>query len=144
MLLKAGYGSQLPLLFTGAVSFVQTSIDGADRMTEIEAVDGRIEIRDSYISVGYTDIINTKKIIEDVAAEMGLTLVFSYNAAFVDLPNGFAFVGPAKNALDKICAASGLVWSIQNGILQIKMQKDTLTQEVFLLTPESGDRKSVV
>ena len=138
VVLKAGYGNQLPLLFTGAVSFVQTSIDGADRMTEIEAVDGRIEIRDSYISVGYTDIINTKKIIEDIAAEMGLTLVFSYNATFVDLPNGFAFVGQAKNALDKICAASGLVWSVQNGILQIKMQKDTLTQDVFLLTPESG------
>lgn len=138
VVLKAGYGSRLPLLFTGAVSFVQTSVDGADRMTEIEAIDGRIELRDSYISVGYADMINTKKIIEDIATEMGLTLVFSYNAAFVDLPKGFSFVGQAKNALDKVCAASGLAWSVQNGILQIKKQKDTLTQEVFLLNPESG------
>lgn len=138
VVLKAGYGNKLPLLFTGAVSFVQSCSDGADIMTEIEAVDGRIAIRDSFVSVGYTDMINTKRIIEDIASAMGLTLVFSYNATFVDLANGFSFVGQAKNVLNKVCAASGLTWSIQNGILQVKKQKDTLTQEVFLLNPESG------
>lgn len=138
VVLKAGYGSHMPLVFTGAVSFVQTSIDGADRMTEIEAVDGRIEIRDTYVSVSYSGVINTKTVIDDIAKEMGVTVTYSYNAEFVDLPNGFSFVGQAKNALDKACASSGLSWSFQNGILQVKKLKDTMSQEVFLLTPETG------
>lgn len=138
VVLKAGYGNHMPLVFTGAVSFVQTTVDGADRMTEIEAIDGRIEIRDTYISVSYSGVINTKKIIDDIAQEMGVTVTYSYNAEFVDLPNGFSFVGQAKNALDKACASSGLSWSFQNGILQVKKLKDTMSQEVFLLTPETG------
>ena len=138
VVLKAGYGSHMPLVFTGAVSFIQTSIDGADRMTEIEAVDGRIEIRDTYVSVSYSGVINTKTVIDDIAKEMGVTVTYSYNAEFVDLPNGFSFVGQAKNALDKACASNGLSWSIQNGILQVKKLKDTMSQEVFLLTPETG------
>lgn len=138
VVLKAGYGNHMPLVFTGAVSFVQTTVDGADRMTEIEAIDGRIEIRDTYISVSYSGVINTKKIIDDIAQEMGVTVTYSYNAEFVDLPNGFSFVGQAKNALDKACASSGLSWSFQNGILQVKKLKDTMSQEVFLLTPDTG------
>lgn len=138
VVLKAGYGNHMPLAFTGAVSFVQTSTDGSDRMTEIEAVDGRIEIRDTYVSVSYAGVINTKKIIEDVAAQMGVTVTFSYNAEFTDLPNGFSFVGQAKNILDKACASSGLSWSFQNGILQVKKVKDTMSREVYILSPETG------
>lgn len=51
---------------------------------------------------------------------MGVTVTYSYNAEFADIPNGFSFVGQAKFALTKACAVSGLEWSIQNGILQVK------------------------
>ena len=136
--LKAGYGNHMALVFTGVVSFVATEQDGADRMTEVEAIDGRVELRDTYISVSYVGIINNKKIIEDIAVEMGMTITFSYNAQFTDLPNGFSFVGQAKNALGKACSASGLTWSIQNGVLHVKSAKDTMSKEVYLLSPDTG------
>ncbi len=136
--LKAGYGSAIPLIFVGAVSRVETSIDGADRMTEIEAVDGRIELRDTFVSLSYKGVINTKKIMQDVAQQMGVSVTFSYNAAFADYPNGFAFIGAGKAALDKVCAPTGLIWEIQNGILQIKRKGDTMSRQVFVLSPESG------
>jgi hypothetical protein len=138
--LKAGYGTRLPLVFAGHVSFVQTSLDGSDRMTEIEAVDGRVALRDTYVSLSYNGKISTRKITEDTAGEMGLSLVLSYNApeAFVDFPHGFAFAGQAKKILDKVCLSSGLSWSIHNGILHVKRKKDVMTREVFLLSKESG------
>lgn len=136
--LKAGYGSTMPLIFVGAVSRVETSIDGADRMTEIEAVDGRIELRDTFVSLSYKGVINTKKIMQDVAQQMGVSVTFSYNAAFADYPNGFSFIGAGKSALDKVCAPTGLIWEIQNGILQIKRKGDTMSRQVFVLSPESG------
>jgi hypothetical protein len=136
--LKAGYGSTMPLIFTGAVSHIETTVDYADRMTEIEAVDGRVELRDTYVGLSYKGKINTQKIMRDIAGQMGVTVTFSHNATFSDYPNGYAFVGPGKTALDKVCAPTALVWEIQNGVLQIKKKNDTMNREVFVLSPDSG------
>ncbi|GHU52657.1 hypothetical protein AGMMS49975_08910 [Clostridia bacterium] len=136
--LKAGYNSTMPLIFVGAVSHIETTSDGADRMTQIEAIDGRIELRDTYVSLSYKGKISAKKVIEAVAGQMGIPVTFSYNATFGDYPNGFAFVGAGKTALDKACVPTGLAWEIQNGILQVKKRGDTMSREVFLISPDSG------
>lgn len=99
--LKAGYGNTLPLILSGSVSYTRTQPDGADVMTEIEVVDGLAEIRDTWVSISYAGKVNSKKIIDDVAAQMGVTVTYSYNAEFADIPNGFSFVGQAKFALTK-------------------------------------------
>ena len=136
--LRAGYGTRMPLCFVGCVSYVETELDGSDRMTSIEAVDGRIELRDSYVSQSYSGSTNTKKIIEDCAAQMGLAVTFSYNAEFFDLANGYSFVGPAHLSLDKACASSDLQWQIYNGVMQVKRKRDTMTREVYVLSPDTG------
>ncbi len=136
--LKAGYGDTMPLIFIGTVSHIETTVDGSDRMTEIEAIDGRVVLRDTYASLSYKGNINTKKIIEDVAVQMGIPVTFSYNANYSDYPEGFSFIGPAKETLNKVCAPTGLIWEIQNGILQVKKKNDTMSREVFVLSPNSG------
>ena len=136
--LKAGYGNHMPLIFVGAVTFTSTELDGVDRETQLECADGGIELRDTYVSLSYAGSINTKKIIEDTAKAMGITLNFSYNAAFSDLRNGFSFVGKGRAALDKACASSGLQWQIYNGILQVKRKSDTMNRQVYVLSADSG------
>ncbi len=136
--LRAGYDKILTLIFVGTVTYIETSMDGGDRETAIEIADGRTELRDSYVSLSYAGVINTKKIIQDAAVSMGVAVVFSYNAKFADLPNGFSYIGLCRTALDKACASSGLSWQIQNGILQVKMTRDTMTRQVYLLSPSSG------
>lgn len=136
--LKAGYGNTLPLILAGSVSFSRSKPDGANILTEIEVVDGLVEIRDTWVSISYAGKVNSKKIIDDVAAQMGVTVTYSYNAEFSDIPNGFSFVGQAKNALSKACAVSGLEWSIQNGVLQVKKPGDVMSKEVYVLSPETG------
>ena len=136
--LRAGYASNMTLIFVGTVIFVSTEMDGADRETKIEAVDGRVELRDSYVSLSYCGAINTRKIIEDIAADMGIPLTCSYNARFADLLNGFSCIGPGRVALDKACASSDLRWQIQNGVMQVKVKDDTMNREVYVLSPDSG------
>ena len=138
LLLKAGYGNTLPVILSGTVSHTSTRKDGSDMLTEIEGVDGRMEVRDTWVSMSYAGLVNTKKILDDTAAQMGLTVTYSYNATFADIPNGFSFVGQAKNALSKACAVSGLEWSIQNGVLQIKKPGDVMNREVYVIGPETG------
>lgn len=40
--------------------------------------------------------------------------------------------------LTKACQSSGLVWSIQNGILQVKKPGDVMSQEVYVLSADTG------
>lgn len=138
IILRAGYGTVLPLIFTGVVTFVSTKQDGSDILTEIELVDNRVELRDTYVSVGYDGIVSCKTIIQDIAAQMGVAASISYNAEFRNIPNGFSYVGPAANALSKACGTSGLVWSVNNGVLQIKRSGDTMSREVYELSAETG------
>ncbi|GHU95074.1 hypothetical protein FACS1894208_07270 [Clostridia bacterium] len=113
--LKAGYGSAMPLLFVGAVTHIETMLDGADRMTEIEAVDGRIELRDTFVSLSYKGKISTKKIIEAVAGEMGIPVTFSHNAKFTDLPNGYSYIG-AENDTAKNTPGYEIVYLLNGAI----------------------------
>lgn len=136
--LHAGYGTKRPLIFAGVVTFAKRKQDGSDIATEIELVDNRIAIRDTYVSVSYSGSIDCKTLIQDAADQMGVTVSFSYNAEFKKIPNGYSYVGPARNVLTKACNTCGLVWSINNGVLQVKKPGDTMSREVYELSPETG------
>lgn len=136
--LKAGYGNVMPLIFAGIISFVSTTNDGADRKTEIDVVDNLVEIRDTYVAISYNGTVNWKTIFDDVAAQMGVAVSYSYNAEFADIANGFSFVGQARDIMTKGCKCCGLVWSLQNGVMQVKKPNDVMSKEVFLLTPDTG------
>ena len=136
--LKAGYGKNLALIFAGIVSHVSTSIDSADRKTEIEVIDNLIEIRDTYVSVAYNGTVNWKTIFDDVAAQMGVAVSYSYNAEFVGIHNGFSFVGLARDIMTKGCKCCNLDWSLQNGVMQVKRPGDVMSKEVYLLSPDTG------
>ena len=136
--LRAGYADRMALCFVGDITHAKTKMDGADRETLMELADGRVCLRDSYVSLSYSGVINAKKIIEDTAGIMGVAVTFSYNAEFANFPNGFSFVGPARVALDKACRTSDLQWQIYNGVLQIKMRRGTMDRHAYLLSPETG------
>lgn len=136
--LKAGYGSHLSLIFAGIISYVRTSMDGADRKTEIEVIDNLVQIRDTYVSVSYNGTVNWKTIFDDVASQMGVAVTYSYNAEFKDISNGFSFVGLARDIMTKGCNCCGLVWSLQNGVMQVKRPNDVMSREVYVLSPDTG------
>ena len=136
--LRAGYGNNLALIFAGYVTFVKTVPDGADRKTTIEVLDSLTASRDTFISLSYSGNISWKTILDDVAANIGVSVVYSYNASFSDVSNGYSYIGPAKNILDKACACCGLSWSIQNGVLQIKRYGDSLSKNGYLLSAKTG------
>ncbi|MCC8015514.1 MAG: hypothetical protein LIO87_10015 [Eubacterium sp.] len=136
--LRAGYGDNLSLIFSGYVSFTSTVADTADRKTTIEILDSLVEIRDTYVSLSYTGTVNWKTIFDYVASQIGVAVVYSYNAEFTDVTNGYSYVGLAKNVLSKGCECCGLTWSIQNGVLQIKKENDAISQQVYIISADTG------
>ncbi|GHU37506.1 hypothetical protein FACS1894105_09750 [Clostridia bacterium] len=132
--LKAGYGTAMPLIFTGAVTHIETSNDDSDVMTVIEAVDGRVALRDTFVSLSYKGKINTKKIIESVFDAMGIPCTFSHNAKFTDLPNGYSFIGAGKIALDKACIPTNLIWEIQRNLTSKAERRHYVAGSICYLT----------
>lgn len=138
VVLSAGYGKNLALAFCGNVTDSSTSSDGSDLKTEISVLDGLVEMRDTYISLSYKGTINSKKVISDIADKMGVGIVFAPKLTFKDFANGYSFIGQAKQALKKVCTSSGLSWTLQNGVLQIKSPGGTITNRVYVLNKDSG------
>lgn len=136
--LRAGYKDRMSLIFAGIINHTKTSLDGSDRKTEIELTDNLIELRDTYVSVSYQGKVNWKTIYDDTANKIGVVVSYSYNAEFADIDNGFSYVGPAQDILNKGCDCCGLSWSIQNGVLQIKKPDDVMSREVYVLSSATG------
>ena len=136
--LKAGYGNNMALILVGNVTYVSTSADGADRVTEIEVADGRAALRDTNVSVSRNGTVNTRDLYEYLAAQMGMAVVFAKDLSFVTLPNGYSFVGKGRTALQRVAEANGHKWTVQNGVIQITLPGRAVNTRGYLLNSDSG------
>lgn len=136
--LKAGYGTRRSLIFVGNVSSAITTLDNADRLTELSVVDGMAELRDTNISVSLNGKVDCKSVYQKIADEMGVAIKFAPDLKFVVLPNGFSYVGKAKGALQKTVQCCGHEWSIQNQVLQITLPGKPIETQGYLLSEETG------
>ena len=71
--LYAGYGSTKPLLFSGNVINPETSMESSDRKTDLDVVDGRVAVRDTYVSLSYVGETLLQTIFVDCITQMGIT-----------------------------------------------------------------------
>lgn len=136
--LKAGYGNSNALILVGNVTSVVTTPENADRMTEIEVMDGRVELRDAVISISINGSVNCKDVYKKIASKMGLPITFADDLSFKKMPNGFSYSGRAKNALQKIAKYCGHRWTIQNQTIQVTWPGRAIGDRGFLLNSDTG------
>lgn len=136
--LSAGYGFSTALVVVGNVTSVTTTPDNADRLTEIEVVDGRAELRDTFITISLNGTCSSERAYERVAESMGMALTFAPDLSFPSMPEGFCFAGKAKDALDKVSGYCGHSWTIQNHTLQVTWPGRAIGAQAFVLAPDSG------
>lgn len=135
--LNAGYRGNVPMVLTGTVTNVVTEDDGADQKTTIDVLDGRKELRDSYLTLGYLSTTDSKTILQDAAGQMGLPITFSQGASFKPMES-YSYVGLAKNVLDKVCASNNLTWTIQNGVIQVTKSNEPISTIAHLISSKTG------
>lgn len=136
--LKAGYGNNRALIFVGNVSSAITTLDNADRMTELTVVDGLVELRDTNISISINGKVDGKTVYQKIADAMGVSVKFAPDLWFRTVPNGFSYVGKAKGALQKISNFCGQKWSIQNQVLYVTWPGRSTTTQGYLLSADTG------
>lgn len=136
--LKAGYGESMTVILVGTVTSAITVRENADRMTELQVVDGLVELRDTVITVSMNGKVNCRTLYQMVADKMGLSIVFAKDLTFKTFPNGYSYVGKAKNILQKLANCCGHKWTIQNGVLQVTWPGRSISTKGYLLSSENG------
>ena len=140
--LYAGYGATTPLIFSGTVTNPETALESADRKTDIDVVDGRVAVRDTYVALGYIGETLIQTIFTDCITQMGITCIYSEGATALlmatKIPNGYAFFGAAADCLTQLCNAYGLKWSIQNGVCQVHLPDEAISIQAYILNESTG------
>lgn len=140
--LYAGYGNTKPLIFSGNVTNPETTMESADRKTVIDVVDGRVAVRDTYVSLSYLGETILQTIFDDCIMQMGITCVYSVGAltllAATKIPLGYAFIGSAADCLTQLCNTYGMKWSIQNGVCQVHLPSETISVRAYILDESAG------
>lgn len=140
VILEVGYSEEsgLKRIYVGYITEASTAFQNSERITTVTASDGQIAIRNCVVSLAYADAVSRKKVIEDVAKEMGLVVNFADDCEFTSFANGFSFIGAGKKCLDKVCTGSNLTWSIQNNMIQVIKIGGTTKVQAIKLSAESG------
>jgi len=136
--LKAGYGGNNALVLVGNITSVATSFDNADRLTEIEVVDGRVELRDTNMTVSFHGAVNCQEVYQYIANQMGFSIIFAEDLSYKTLPNGFSFVGKARTALQKLANCCNHSWTIQNQVIQVTWPGKPVSTKGYLLSSNTG------
>ena len=138
--LQVGYAEDIGLrrIFLGNITYSTTRREGPDKITELELADGQDSLRDTVVSLGYSAGVSAKTVLNDVAAQMGVTTQIAPDMEFASYPAGFSFVGKGRDCLSKILDASGATWSIQNGSLQVIMAGGSTNVKALVFSPSSG------
>ena len=125
-------------LFVGSVISSSTKDNGKDASTELQLSDGQTAIRDTAFSLSFAPGTPGNTIIQYIADEMGMPIVWGDGVEFGVFKDGYSFVGTARDALDNICYGSGVKWSVQNEILQLILEGGTVSNKGLVFAPDSG------
>lgn len=131
------------LFFRGNINKLVRRADfkSADVPVILELTDGKEAYTTAYINKSYRDKVTSTVIIKDCISQMGLsTGTFSAN-----LPEriyyGYKAKGLAHKVLQDICAALGVTFSVQNGLVHIVSENDEPVEETaFTLNLENSAR----
>jgi hypothetical protein len=148
VVLDAGYAATgTATLFSGTLRRVSHErVDGNTWITKVEGEDGGRQRRIARTARSFRPGTPLRTIFAALATDFGVgqgnTSQATANAALEVLGSstvrGVPIAGRVEAELDRICAAAGLEWSIQNGALQILPVGASLSGQAVILSPSSG------
>lgn len=142
VVLQAGYSGTLEQIFVGDVRHAPTRRQSADASTKIELDDGGRGFAFGYVQESFAAKVAAGQVLLRVAKSLGVGLGnVPQAAAELDrvgqYQSGIVLQGRASVAMDKVCAAWGYSWSIQDGQLQVNLDGASLA-DIVVLSPETG------
>lgn len=141
MVVQAGYEDSLVMLFIGDVTTAFSAQEGAEWVTKLQSGDGERAFLHSRVSESFAPGVRVPDVVRTVAGKLGVDLgdINKQLAGRREVfQGGYVAHGKASAELDKVLAALGLTWSIQDGRLQILAAGATNSEPVLDLNPDTG------
>lgn len=141
VVLQAGYGDALKLLYTGDLRFGMTKQENADWETLLQLGDGDCMHRWARMNRSYAPGTSVRTVLREAAASMGFELPThlqddkSLDQAF---DNGFTAHGPTRDILPNVLGAYGYTYSMQNGVLQVLKDTQSSSSTAAPINEEHG------
>jgi hypothetical protein len=120
-------------LFTGQVMNAITTKEDADLVTNIEAQDGYVPLREGIIAKNFPPGATRRTILDTLISELGVPVGEIRDGGSLDdqFANGVTIEGPIKLALDKLLDPVNIDWSIQDDSF-VAIRKDLSSEESIL------------
>lgn len=138
VIINAGYFLDVRQLASGDITRGTTRSNGVDRVTEAECGDGLRPLSNTRVSLSYDGAVNAEQIIGDISKKFGLELRETTADLSGKFRSGWAFVGPAREAMISLANRFDLDWSIQNNEIQITERRGVNTIDAVLISPKTG------
>ncbi len=140
--LRAGYDGNFGTIFAGTVvQFRRGRENPTDKYMDLIVADGDVAYNWAAISTtlaaGYTPDDEFQAIAK-AFEEHGIKVGYKPTFRTYQSPRGTTLYGRARDRLRDFCETEGMRWSIQNGKLQIIPKGQTMSQEAFVLRPDTG------
>lgn len=140
--LRAGYDGNFGTIFAGTVvQFRRGRENPTDKYMDLIVADGDVAYNWATISTtlaaGYTPDDEFQAIAK-AFEEHGIKVGYKPTFRTYQSPRGTTLYGRARDRLRDFCETEGMRWSIQNGKLQIIPKGQTMSQEAFVLRPDTG------
>lgn len=141
IILKAGYsdGAKPKVIFIGNISVYNHAKKHPEIVTTIDADDGLKGQVESRVTLSHGPGAKAATILKQIVK----TLPFSdelnkISLPDVEYPEGFAFTGPSRFALEKVLKKMGMEWSVQNDLLKVITQGGTDSSTAVVLKASTG------
>lgn len=135
--LEAGYGDEFGIIYQGEIRHVRHAKEGADVITVIEAGDGEQAINGAAANVTL-EKPSPKEIADYLVGTMkGVVLGEAKGLDGPAMTRDLVMSGPSSRYLDDLARSERLLWSVQNGKLEISPEKEGFST-VALLSPNTG------
>jgi len=124
------------LLFLGTAQYIHHALTLPGVVTIIESQDGALQLREVRVSLSFGPGASGAAVLAAIARALNLpltTVPFGGNFS-----GGFAFAGPASQALDQVTRRFSLEWSIQGGELRVIRRNDNAGTEAVLISADAG------
>jgi len=140
--LDAGYQKELRTLFLGDVRRGYSRLAKPQWETVFQLGDGDRAQRLARINRTYGPGTTVLKAVQDITRSMGLSLsatdVNRLGGLQVQFNGGYAAQGASRNELTRILAPFGVLWSIQDGKLQLLRDGDVGPGEAVVVSQDTG------
>ena len=128
-------------LFSGSVTGVMTVVKGADRVTMVECSDGYIPLRQGRAALTFPAGTNRLQVVQKLASLLELPLGYVSDGGILQnsvYQNGISIDGSIRYALDEICGAVDVEWSVQDDTFVVTGKLFASRMKKYWISENSG------